>query len=675
MGTEAKTPERTPWSNRLGEFLRTRYLSADPRWLGVLRVALGTLLCVDVLRRWVAARAFYTNDGLFPNHFSLFRPMGRNVFSIYHAFSTLGEVSLAFAITLAIFVLFTIGFKTKLFHILAFVCITGLNARNIFVENGGTVVVNLLTFWTLFLPLGRRLSVDALLSSLRKRREQTAEDLNQPLERDTSPAVSLVVLALILQWTVIYFFNAVHKNGVGWRDGSALWWFWQQDRIVTWLGIWARENVPLRVVHAMTYGTLVVEGALSVILLVPFWQTWLRRAALLLALSLHGGIALSSRLGPFSYVMTIFFVMLLGERDWQLLGRWFGRPARARTVIYDADCGICLLTCRIIKRLDLFERLTFVANVDRERIPAGIDASLLERTAVVVDTKGRVFTEERAVFEAGRALPLGILLVGWTRVPGLHLVARALYRAIARNRMELSVFFGLSACGVDAPKALAPPPSDTAPIPLAKARGAAAESSTWRSEVQSFGILLRESTVALMIIALGSQVAIENRYLRKYVTVRQPEWMALIVNYPRLFQGWGMFAPEPPYDDGRFVVDGRTIDGRKLDPLTGKQPEFDPHAPEGWGHDQFWCDYHNRILFPGHSGNRHHLREYLLNLHRYRGRPQDQLTSFDVWWVHDRSPPFGVERGEPMPPQKLVSHGYLRDSGATPWLARRGQRP
>src|SRR5688572_18764946 len=145
-----------------------RYCRVDLRWLGVFRILLGVLLCVDLIRRWLHATDFYTNQGLLPNHFSLFRPLGRDVFSIYHAFSTLPEVNVAFALSLAVFALFGLGYRTRLFHILSLLCITSLNARNLLVENGGTVVVNLICFWTLFFPLGRRLSLDSLITTLRR---------------------------------------------------------------------------------------------------------------------------------------------------------------------------------------------------------------------------------------------------------------------------------------------------------------------------------------------------------------------------------------------------------------------------------------------------------------------------------------------------------------------------
>jgi predicted DCC family thiol-disulfide oxidoreductase YuxK len=716
---------RVTVTQRVSEFVRDRYLSVDPRWLGIFRILFGVLLLVDGGRRFVAARAFYTNDGLLPNHYSLFRPMGRNVFSVFHAFSTMGEVAIAFTLTMFVFAMFTIGYRTKLFHVLSAICITSLNARNIFVENGGTVVVNILAIWTLFLPLGRRFSVDAVLASLRARHEQTSDELNDRASppRDVTPYVSLVVLALMLQWSVIYFFNAAHKTGEGWRNGSTLHWFWHQDRIVTWFGLWARDHVPLAVSKYFTWATLGVEFTLAFILLVPFFQVWTRRLALLLAFGLHGGIALSSRLGPFSYVMTLFFVLLLGARDYALLERWFGRPARARTVIYDSDCGVCLLACRILKRLDPFERLTFVGNHERDRIPAALDAKTLDETFAVIRPDGKIATHERGIYEVLRALPLGIFVAFWFVVPGLSALLRILYRRFAEHRLQISSWLGLGICGV-APAAdaaasdqsdAAPPergdgepqaepaaetvvdsaPAEPAPeqsadeaqadsvkpdessTPAAEAPAPAATPKreaprNLREEARSLGVFLREALVVMMMLALGTQVLSENHFMRQRVKVKQPEWTSYVVDYPRVFQGWGMFAPEPPYDDGRIIVDGRTADGRKLDPLTGGEPEFDPFTTTGWGHDQFWCDYHNRIRFPGHAGNRQHLRQYLLNVHRYGGRPEDQLVAFDVWWVHDRSPQPGQTRGEPLPPEKLVSHGFVRDSGSTRWMRRGG---
>ncbi|HEX2877759.1 MAG TPA: DCC1-like thiol-disulfide oxidoreductase family protein [Polyangiaceae bacterium] len=650
--------------SKLVAFFNEHYRSLDPRWLGLFRICFGMLLISELGYRWSYARLLFSNDGVLPNHFSLFAPMGQDLFSIYHVFSTVEEVHVAFALTLGVFVCFTLGYRTRLFHILSAILITSLHGRNLFTENGGSVVTHSLAIWTMFLPLGRCFSIDALRRSLAAEREQSPAELNRREAEPVKPVVSIVVFALLLQWSIIYFFNCVHKNGAGWKDNSAIYWFLYQDRIVTGWGVWVREHVPFGVFALLTRMTLIVEALLGFILLIPFNQRWLRRVAFFLALGLHGNIALLSRLGPFSYVMVLFFLMLFGQAELDFLGRWFGRPARAVTVIFDADCGICLWTCRLLKRLDPWQRISFIGNDETERLPAGLDPKLCESSVVVVDAAGKFHFEEKAVRRALVALPLGILLGGWLYVPGLTQLGGWLYRKVASNRIAISQFFGMGACGV-APATL---PAKAPPPPRFGRVG-----EEWRN---GLGVA-RETVVLVLMVVLGTEVVKSNPYVSRHMQIKRPEWMTEVIGYTRMLEGWGMFAPEPPYEDGRLVVDGRTVDGRKLDPFTGETPEFDPESPRGWGHDQLWCDYSNHIRWPHNQGRRQFLRTYLINQHRYSHRPQDQLASFDVWWISDKSPRPGEKHGVPLPPERIVSYGMVKDSGAQPWLVRKpmGGRP
>lgn len=648
--------------SKLTAFFNEHYRRVDPRWLGIFRICFGCLLLSELFYRWSYARLLFSNDGVLPNHFSLFAPMGQDLFSIYHVFSTVEEVHLAFALTFVVFACFTVGYRTRLFHILSAFLITSLHSRNLFTENGGSVVTHSLAIWTLFLPLGQCFSIDAIRRSLGAVHEKSAAQLNQRETAPVEPFVSIVVFGLILQWSVIYFFNCVHKSGAGWRDHSAIYWFLYQDRIVTGLGVWAREHVPFWVFAVLTRATLIVEGALAFILLVPSSQKWMRRVAFVLALGLHGNIAALSRLGPFSYVMVMFFLMLFGQEELNFLGRWFGRPTRKVTVIFDSDCGICLFTCRVLKRLDPWHVLTFIGNDDLEKLPAGLDPKQCETSVVVVDHAGRFFIEERAVRRLLRALPFGIVVAAWMYVPGLSQLTRLAYRAVADNRLAISSFFGLGACGI------APPPSQDSP---------SAEPWLGRigNDLRNFRAIGRETLAFVMMLVLSTEVIKSNPYVSRRVHLKtRPEWMTEAIGYTRMLEGWGMFAPEPPYDDGRLVVDGRTADGRKLDPFTGETPEFDPESPRGWGHDQLWCDYSNHIRWPHNQGRRQFLRAYLINRHLYVGKPAEQLVAFDVWWIQDKSPKPGEKHGVPLPPEKLVSYGAVRDSGAKPWLERTRER-
>jgi predicted DCC family thiol-disulfide oxidoreductase YuxK len=642
---------------RLVAFLNERYRSLDPRWLGLFRICLGSLLISELMYRWSYARLLFSNDGVLPNHFSLFAPMGQDLFSIYHVFSSVQEVHVAFALTLLVFGCFTVGYRTRLFHILSAILITSLHSRNLFTENGGSVVTHSLAIWTVFLPLGRCFSIDAVRRSLAAVQEHSPAQLNRRESAPVTPFVSIVVVGLLLQWSVIYFFNFVHKTGVGWQNHSAIYWFLYQDRIVTALGVWAREHVPFWVFALLTRMTIVVEGTLAFILLVPFGQKWLRRVAFLLALGLHGNIALLSRLGPFSYVMVMFFLLLFGQEELDFLGRWFGRPARAVTVIFDADCGICLWTCRLLKRLDPWQRLSFVGNDESSRLPAGLDPKLCETSVLVVDAAGQFFLEEKAVRRVLRALPCGLALACWLYVPGLSLLGRALYRSIAANRIAISGFLGLGACGV-------------APEPITEIAPTAAWLGRVGDELRAFRVVGRETLALVLMVVLATEVVKSNPFVSRHLQIKRPEWMTEVIGYTRMLEGWGMFSPEPPYDDGRLVVDGRTVDGRRLDPFTGETPEFDPESPRGWGHDQLWCDYSNHIRWPHNQGRRQFLRTYLINQHQYVHRPQDQLIGFDVWWISDKSPPPGQKHGVTQPPERIVTYGVVKDSGARPWLAK-----
>ena len=640
---------KAAWS-RFVDFLRARYLTLDVRWLGVFRVCLGTLLVVEVLRRWYYAPAFYTNAGLLPNHFSLFAPMGRNVFSVYHAFSTYGEVSVAFGATLLVFLAFTLGYHTRLFHVLSALCITSLNARNLFVENGGTVVVNILTVYTVFLPLGERFSLDAVRRSLRVKDDRSVRDLNRadPV-RSLTTTSSFAVLLLLVQWSAIYFLNTVQKDGEGWKNGTALYWFFQQDRIVTDFGIWLRNHLPLGAIKVMTYGALAVEASLSALIVFPFFQKWTRRAVLVLVWGLHGMIALSARIGPFSYVMMLFPLLLLGAEDFELVTRPFRSERRARRVIIDPESPLAFRLARVADRLDPFDRLSFVDRRQSAIVPDGLPSDPF----LVLAPNGRVFRHAAALRELTRALPFGVLLRGLLALPGVHGLVERAARAFDERHEAWADALGVTRCPAD--------PNTAAlrePVPPTRFREGLAQ-------VARSG---REALVLVLGAAVIAAILQQNVFFARHFRVQRSEWMVKLVEYPRLLQGWSMFAPEPPYEDGRVIVDGRTVDGRRFDPFSGGVPSFDAEAPRGWGHSQFWCDYHNRIRFRDNAHHLRNLREYLLHQHELSGRPRDELVAFDVWWVQDRSPAPGAKHGEPLPPEKLLSYGKVTDSGATPWL-------
>jgi predicted DCC family thiol-disulfide oxidoreductase YuxK len=380
--------------------LQRAYLEADPRSLAAGRVALALVLLLDLARRAVEIDVWYTNEGLLPNHTVLWRPTFTHVFSFFFMASTELAAALGFLLCAVAYLALLFGWHTRLAQLASFLCVLSLHARTIFIQNGGDVVLSELALWTLFLPTGTRWSLDSLLASLRARAEKTAADLVPRDVPANEPIVSRAVLALRLQLVVIYFFNAIQKTGPDWREGSVVHWVLHQDRIVTTLGLWVRGWIEPWQSAALTWPSLAIEAALPLLLLTPL-------AAVVFAAALHVGFGLFLNLGVFVPAMLAYLPNLLSRADWDALARRFS-ATRRRLVLFDASCGFCFQTIRVLARLDPGGRLELIGNDQRERMPKGVDEALTEETLVVVDPEsGAISTGARAFAEIFRCLPFG----------------------------------------------------------------------------------------------------------------------------------------------------------------------------------------------------------------------------------------------------------------------------
>ena len=76
-------------------------------------------------------------------------------------------------------------------------------------------------------------------------------------------------------------------------------------------------------------------------------------------------------LGPFAWACCIFSTLLFSAEDWDIAGQTMRREHRARTILFDRKSAGALLVCRILKRLDHFELLTFKEGKPG---PLGIEA-------------------------------------------------------------------------------------------------------------------------------------------------------------------------------------------------------------------------------------------------------------------------------------------------------------
>jgi hypothetical protein len=310
-------------SKRLGRYFTAVYATADPRSLAAGRIALALVLLIDLAMRVPGLVTWYTNEGILPNHTLLWRPNHQWAFSFFYMASLPHEAAIGFVVSALAYLALLLGFRTRVAHVASFLCVLSLHTRNSINIYGGEVALVELCLWTMFLPTGRRFSIDAL-----RARQRAAGDEAGPAPPDTRPVVSLAVAALLMQLAVIYFFSAVQKTGVTWRDGSAVWWALHQSRVVTALGLWARAHLPLDLLRGFTWASYALEWAVAVLLLVPVARTWTRRPAVIAIWLLHVGFALFINLGIFVPVMLAYTPNLLRAADWEALGRWRARLGR-----------------------------------------------------------------------------------------------------------------------------------------------------------------------------------------------------------------------------------------------------------------------------------------------------------------------------------------------------------
>jgi hypothetical protein len=657
--------------------LRDLYCTIDRRTLGFSRILLGYLLLTDLIHRGAAWRDMYSSAGVLPTALHLQKPGAWGAFTIFNAFNTPPELQVLWAVMAVNAACLMIGYRTRLAQVVALVLHVGMNGRVLLIENGGYVVNNLLLLWTAFLPLGDRFSVDALLASLRRRRETTAADLNDRrgvlAPGVEAPHRSLAVLAVTLQIAAIYYFNVIHKTGPQWRNGTAVHFVLYVDRMATPIVSQVRDHLPNLVVIAMTRATMGFEAAIPVLLLQPLARTWARRGVVFMVCALHLAFGVTFVLGPFSWSACVFATLLFSREDWEVAIRTMRRPRRARTVHFDPVSGGALLACRVLKRLDRFELLTFRA---REKLPLGLAVDgQTSRAGMVAD-----------VLEA---LPLGPIVAWIPRLPGIRgLLSAAL--GVVEHR-DVSGFFGLA---VDAPRTVTAAPEDpeVPPIPArvvvvsaAAVAGAvvlavrldaawpgvllvlgtvvaAAVASTWvvfpsvtlrlLRRVTFGGV--RELVVLVMIVAAFNQGMLDLWCISKRLSVGQPEALRLLTQKMRFLQGWYMFSPNPVTEDGTIVVDALTADGRHVDPFTGKEPYWDVSA-RSLSLTQIWSDYFNRIQLPANAGYRDAMKDYLLRFPERTGRSQDAIASGDVYWVRENNPRWNEHTGYGYERVKLLS--------------------
>jgi hypothetical protein len=265
----------------------------DARPAALLRIALGLLAFADLWDRLRDFNAFYTLDGLVAGPSEGFRALTWSLFSLTSSRgATLAMFLAGFPLALA----FALGYRTRVANTLLWVFLVSLHNRNVHVCDGGDAVLQALVFWSMFVDTGAAYSLDVRLG----RRARAA----------TIPA--LPFRALQIQIALIYLLTFIAKSGPGWREGTAVYQAVSNSD-------WGRGLGPLLAAHPelcrlLTRGTLVIEAAIPLLVFSPFRTNLTRTIAIAGGVGLHLGIFLTMRVGIFSQVMPLSYLVFVPVR-------------------------------------------------------------------------------------------------------------------------------------------------------------------------------------------------------------------------------------------------------------------------------------------------------------------------------------------------------------------------
>ncbi len=279
----------------------------DVRSLALFRIALGMVCLFDLRRRWPSIELFYSNEGIYSNHFALFQQTSKK-FSLLLAFSSPAEVKAFFICTAVVAALFCMGYRVRTVTPILLLLMTSIINRNPLTIYGGDSVIIATLVLAVFLPTAQVLSLDSLLV----RSEKAKVTLNY-----RAPAVFFAYVQL----AVIYIFAGLQKSGSTWMDGEAFYLALFQGRIVTETGVLLRELMPFSLLKLCTYAALSMEVLGGFLVLSPWRTSRCRGAAFIILGILQFLIWLCFDIGMFQYVMLGFSLILIPGEWW---GRWYG---------------------------------------------------------------------------------------------------------------------------------------------------------------------------------------------------------------------------------------------------------------------------------------------------------------------------------------------------------------
>lgn len=515
------------------------FLGFDLRSLALFRIGLAIIVILDLIARFSALKAHYSDAGVLPRQVLQGGLLHQGYWSFHLLSGQTWVQGVLFAIAIFFALLMLVGYRTRWATIAVWALTISLHNRNPFLLFAGDDVLRAILFWAMFLPLGASYSLESALNSS-----------PDPLPKRV---VSGATFAFMVQLCFIYIWSAAFKtkSPIWFPDGDAVFYALHFDQYAAPLGLWLL-SLPLGLQKAMTFGALFLEWFGALLIFIPVYSSFFRCVAIVLFVLLHIGFGLSFEIGMFSYLSIVNWTALIPSEVWDAIAkRWATPPRQGLVINYDADCGFCKKVVHILRTLLI---LPGTPLRKAQEDPAIHEAMLTNNSWVVVDWQGNYHFKFEAIAYIVSLSPIFWFLAPVLRWKPIMAIGTRFYEAIASNRKFAGKF--------------------TRPF---KYRPVVVKPKPWFNLLTILILLLTtlwnlkgfvDQTVSRRTEAKNDWIAKTNQIFN-----RKTFQAINTVGYAtRLDQVWSIFAPNPPRDDGWFVIPGKLRDGSEVNLLAPDRP-------------------------------------------------------------------------------------------------------
>lgn len=319
-----------------------------------MRIGIALIILIDLIIRSQSLTAFYTDEGVLPLS-TLFRSnWNPSFFSLYAIATGWKIIAFLFLLNGLFAFLLLIGFHTRLMTFLCWMMIVSLHNRNPLILQGGDELLRLTLFWAMFIPWGKKYSVDSFI---------------QPQDSGHYKWINWGGIGYIFLLFSVYFFSAILKNSDEWtKDGTALYYALSLDQLTWPFGKFLYQYPTL--LKYLTLSTFYLELITPFLLFVPFRTPLFRLFFILLFAGFHLFISITLFVGLFYLIGLITLIGLLPEF---VMNRIENKTKKIRLFFHSIFKKFSvLLSSRISLRLQSNISLSELAQYQIKLLYAGI---------------------------------------------------------------------------------------------------------------------------------------------------------------------------------------------------------------------------------------------------------------------------------------------------------------